>query len=152
RQQAEAVGWLGSAHAIAGVLAFVIVGFVAMINWRLAFGLLPIHAAAILFLSTRLRPDAGRPEVKVDVLGVILSAVGIISLAFGVNTLRNWGVLVAKPAAPFDLLGLSPAPVLMAAGVTIVGAFFVWSHRRTARSRTPLIALEVLDSPGEWAA
>ena len=33
RQQAKAVGWLGSARAIAGVLAFVIVGYVAMINF-----------------------------------------------------------------------------------------------------------------------
>ena len=47
-QQAEAVGWLGSARAIAGVLASVIVGYVAMINWRLAFGLLIVHAAALL--------------------------------------------------------------------------------------------------------
>ena len=40
RQQAKAVGLLGSARAIASVLAFVIVGYVAMINWRLAFALL----------------------------------------------------------------------------------------------------------------
>src|SRR5262245_57708213 len=56
RQQAEAVGWLGSARAIAGVLAFVIVGFVAMLNWRLAFALLILHSGAILVLSFRLKP------------------------------------------------------------------------------------------------
>src|SRR5262249_62117103 len=49
-QQAKAVGWLGSARAIAGVLAFVIVGYVAAINWRLAFGLLIVHAVVILLL------------------------------------------------------------------------------------------------------
>ena len=50
KQQAKAVGWLGSARAIAGVLAFVIVGFVGTwISWRLAFGLLIVHASAILF-------------------------------------------------------------------------------------------------------
>ena len=35
-----------------GVLAFVIVGYVAQINWRLAFGLLIVHAAVLLLLST----------------------------------------------------------------------------------------------------
>ena len=57
-QQAKAVGWLGSARAIAGVLAFVIVGTWTLINWRLAFGLLIVHAAAILLLSFKLKPSA----------------------------------------------------------------------------------------------
>src|SRR5262249_28559938 len=117
RQQAKAVGLLGSARAIAGVLALVIVGYVAMINWRLAFGLLIVHAAAILFLSRKLKPAQPRPEVTIDVLGVILAAAGIILLTFGVNNLRNWGTLLARPAAPFDVLGLSPAPVLIVVGI-----------------------------------
>src|SRR5262249_52156604 len=72
RQQAKAVGWLGSARAIAGVLAFVIVGYVAMINWRLAFALLIVHAGVLLLLSFKLKPSAARPEVQIDVRGVIL--------------------------------------------------------------------------------
>jgi predicted MFS family arabinose efflux permease len=151
-QQAEAVGWLGSARAMAGVLALVIVGYVAMINWRLAFGLLIVHAAAILFLSRKLKPAQPRPEVTIDVLGVLLAAAGIILLTFGVNNLRNWGTLLARPAAPFDVLGLSPAPVLIVVGIALVMAFFIWSHRRAAGGNTPLLALEVVDSPKEWAA
>src|SRR5262249_56771608 len=77
RQQAKAVGWLGSARAIAGVLAFVIVGYVAMINWRLAFALLIVHAAVILLLSFKLEPSPPRPEVQIDVGGVILAAVAV---------------------------------------------------------------------------
>src|SRR5215469_8946133 len=57
RQQAKAVGWLGSARAIAGVLAFVIVGYVAQINWRLAFGLLVVQAAVILLMSFKFKPS-----------------------------------------------------------------------------------------------
>ncbi|HBS29989.1 MAG TPA: MFS transporter [Phycisphaerales bacterium] len=152
RQQAQAVGWLGSARAIAGVLAFVIVGFVAAINWRFAFGLLIVHAAAILLLSFKLKPSPPRPEVKIDAIGVVLAAVGIISVAFGFNNLRGWGALLARPGAPFDILGLSPAIVLIGFGVMTVMAFFVWSHKRAAGGRTPLLALEVVDSPKEWAA
>jgi MFS family permease len=151
KQQAKAVGWLGSARAIAGVLAFVIVGFVAAINWRLAFGLLIVHAAAILLLSFKLKPSAGKPDVKIDVLGVILSAVAIILITFGFNNLRNWGVLLAREAAPFDLLGVSPAPIMIVAGVTIFTAFLAWTHRHAAGGGTPLLALEVVDSPLEWA-
>jgi MFS family permease len=152
RQQAEAVGWLGSARAIAGVLAFIIVGGVATwLSWRWAFGLLILHAAAILVLSFRLKPSEAKPDVQIDVVGVLLSAVGIILITFGFNNLRNWGVLLARSAAPFDLVGVSPAPMLIVAGVVVLAAFLAWSHRRAAAQKTPLIALEVIDSPLEWA-
>jgi MFS family permease len=153
KQQAEAVGWLGSARAIAGVLAFIIVGSVATwLSWRWAFGLLIVHAAAILLLSFKLKPSEGKPEVQIDLVGVLLSAVAIILITFGFNNLRNWGVLLARPAAPFDLAGMSPAPMLIAVGVVVLAGFLAWSHRRAAAQKTPLIALEVIDSPLEWAA
>lgn len=152
KQQAKAVGWLGSARAIAGVLAFVIVGYVAMINWRLAFALLIVHAAALLLLSFKLKPSTGNPAVKIDVVGVILSAIAVILISFGFNNLRNWGVALARPAAPFDLVGVSPAPVMIAVGLAIFMTFFIWSHRQAAAGKTPLLALEVVDSPREWAA
>ena len=151
-QQAKAVGLLGSARAIAGVLAFVIVGYVAMINWRLAFGLLIAHAAVLLLLSFKLKPSAPKPEVKIDVLGVILSAVAVILISFGFNNLRNWGLTLARPAAPFDILGVSPAPLMIGLGIVIFMAFFLWSHKQASRGKTPLLALQVVESPKEWAA
>jgi MFS family permease len=153
KQQAEAVGWLGSARAIAGVLAFTIVGTVAtLLSWRLAFGLLIVHAAAILLLSFKLKPASGKPEVKIDMVGVVLAAVGIILIIFGFNNLRNWGVLLARPAAPIDVLGVSPAPIMIVVGIVIFTAFIVWTQKQAAAGGTPLLALEVVDSSKEWAA
>lgn len=153
KQQAEAVGWLGSARAIAGVLAFVIVGSVATwLSWRYAFGLLILHCVAILALSFKLKPGAAQPGVKIDALGVVLSAVAIICITFGFNNLRSWGVLAARASAPFDLLGMSPAPLLIVIGLTLGMAFFVWTRRQSAVGNTPLLALQVVQSPREWAA
>jgi MFS family permease len=152
KQQAEAVGWLGSARAIAGVLAFVSVGFLAAINWRLGFGLLIVHAAAILLLSFKLKPSPARPEIKIDGIGVVLAAVGIIFVTFGFNNLRGWGVLLARPAAPFDIGGVSPALVLIVIGIAIVTGFFLWSRAQAEKKRTPLLAVEVVRSGREWAA
>lgn len=151
KQQAEAVGWLGSARAIAGVLAFVIVGYLATINWRMGFGLLIVHASLILLLSFKLKPAKPRPEVKIDAVGVVLSAIGVICIAFGFNNVRGWGVLLARPAAPFDILGVSPAPMLIGVGIIVVTGFFLWSHRTARAGGTPLLALQVVDSPREWA-
>ena len=152
RQQAKAVGWLGSARAIAGVLAFVIVGYVAQINWRLAFGLLVVQAAVILLMSFKFKPSAGIPEVKIDGVGVVLAAVGIILVTFGFNNLRDWGVLLAGPKAPFNILGVSPAPAMITIGAAMLMGFFGWSGRTARTGRTPLLALEVVDSAREWAA
>jgi Na+/melibiose symporter-like transporter len=121
------------------------------LSWRWAFGLLILHAAAILLLSFKLKTSEGKPEVGIDIVGVVLSAVAIMLITFGFNNLRNWGVLLARSAAPFDIAGVSPAPVLIAVGVALLAAFLAWSHRRAAAQKTPLIALEVVDSPLEWA-
>jgi MFS family permease len=151
RQQAEAVGWLGSARAIAGVLAFVIVGTVATwFSWRYAFALLILHAAAILLLSTRLKRSQGNSAVAIDLFGVLLSAAAIILITFGFNNIRTWGLLVAHQAAPFNVVGVSPAPVLIVVGIVLLAAFLAWSHRRANRGKMPLIALDVVDSPLEW--
>lgn len=151
KQQAKAVGWLGSARAIAGVLAFLIVGCLAQINWRLAFGLLIAHAAAILLLSFKLKPTAPNQEIKIDGIGVVLSAIGIILIALGFDNLRSWGVMLAGPGAPFNIVGVSPAPLMVAIGAALFMSFFGWSNRIAREGRTPLLALEVIDSAREWA-
>jgi predicted MFS family arabinose efflux permease len=153
RQQATALGALGSARAAAGVLAFVIGGVLGTyIGWRPAFGILIVVSAAVFFLSFRLKPDHGRPDVQIDLAGVVLAASAIILISFGFNNLNGWGMAVATPNAPFDLLGLSPAPVMIVLGIVLGQAFLMWTRRRQAAGRTPLLALEVIDSPRERAA
>jgi predicted MFS family arabinose efflux permease len=153
RQQATALGALGSARAAAGVLAFVIGGVLGTyIGWRPAFGVLIAASAIVFFLSFRLKPDQGRPDVQIDVAGVVLAAAAIILIAFGFNNLNGWGLALATPNAPFNLLGLSPAPIMIVFGIVLGQAFLMWTHRRQAAGRTPLLALEVIDSPQERAA
>jgi MFS family permease len=50
------------------------------------------------------------------------------------------------------VLGLSPAPILILLGIVLGQGFFAWSHKRVADKKTPLLALEVLDSPEEQNA
>lgn len=152
-QQAKAVGFLGSARAMAGVLAFLIIGSLErFVGWRVAFGLLIIHAAAILVLSFKLKPSHARPEVKIDIIGVILAATGIIIITLGFNNIRNWGLFLAGPNAPFQLLGLSPAPMFLGVGVILISGFLAWTARREAKGKTPLFALQVIESSKERAA
>lgn len=152
-QQATALGTLGSARAGAGVAAFLIGGFLGTsFGWRPAFALMVILAAIIFLLSFRLKRDQGRPEVTVDIVGVVLAAASIIVLTFGFNNLNGWGLLLATPAAPLTVLGVSPAPIMIVVGVVLGQAFFFWTRRREAHGLSPLLPLVVIESPVERAA
>src|SRR5262249_57442230 len=81
-----------------------------------------------------------------------LAAVAIVLISFGFNNLNRWGLTLARPAASFDLLGLSPAPIMIVLGIVFGQAFLMWTHKRQAEGKTPLLALAVIDSPQERAA
>jgi MFS family permease len=152
-QQATAVGSLGSARAISGVSAFLIGGaFGTLVSWRFTFLVVLAIAVAVFVFSFRLRSDRGSKEVKIDVVGAVLIGVAIISLTFGFNNLNAWGVLTARPGAPFDIGGISPAPLLVIAGVILGQCFFLWTRRRTRQGKAPLVSLSVLGAGQERAA
>lgn len=150
RQQEQALGILASAPAIASGLAFVVAGILStLLSWRFSFGLLFFVSIAVLLLSFRLTPVPRTPGVRIDFVGVLLSALAIAFILLGFNNINNWGLLWAKPEAPLSLLGLSPSLFLIVAGLLFGQGFFAWSQRRVAENQTPLLALEVLDSPEE---
>jgi predicted MFS family arabinose efflux permease len=152
-QQATAVGALGSARAAAGVLAFVIGGVLGtFIGWRPAFAVLIAVSALVFVLSFRLKPDGGNPNVQIDVVGVMLAGLAIVLISLGFNNLNRWGLGLATANAPFSVLGMSPAPVMIVVGIALGQAFLSWTHKRQAKGKTPLLALDVIDSPEERAA
>src|SRR5262245_3156533 len=114
RQQALAVGVLAGAAPIAGALAFFVAGLLgATLGWRYSFGLLCVLAAVVLVLSFRLKPVPRQRGVRIDLVGAALAATAIALVSFGFNNLNAWGLVLAKPSAPFNLVGLSPAPFMV---------------------------------------
>jgi MFS family permease len=150
KQQAQALGLLAGAPAMAGVLAFLIAGYLGTaFSWRISFGLLVVVSFVVLVLSFRLKAIPRSRDVKIDYIGAVLAAVAVISISVGFNNLTNWGVIMAKEAAPIALFGLSPAPFMVLIGIVLGQAFFSWSHYRQKQNKTPLLSLEVLDSSQE---
>ena len=153
RQQATAVGALGSARAGAGVAAFLIGGILGtFVGWRPVFGLLMILAALVLALSFRFKKDEPRPDVKIDGIGVVLAALAIIFVSFGFNNLNRWGLGFASPNAPFEIAGLSPAPLMIVVGIVVLQLFIGRCRQVAAAGGTPLLDLRVALSPTERAA
>ncbi len=152
-QQATAIGALGSARAGASALAFLIGGILGtFIGWRPVFGILIVVTAIVFLLSFRLKKDEARPEVQIDGIGVVLAAAAIILISFGFNNLNRWGLGAAGPNAPFDILGMSPAPFMIVIGIILLQSLISWSRRVAAAGKTPLLDLRVVMSPSERAA
>ncbi|MBO3663813.1 MFS transporter [Microbacterium sp. NEAU-LLB] len=152
-QQATAIGALGSARAISGVSAFLIGGTLGtLVGWRPVFIVVLVLAALVFAFSFSLRGDKGDPTIRIDLVASSLIGAAIVLLTLGFNNLNGWGALAATDSAPFALAGLSPAPLFIVAGVVLGQLFFVWTRRRKASGKVPLIDLSIIDSPRERAA
>jgi MFS family permease len=152
-QQSQSLGLLGAAQAIAGVLAFLVIGVLGtLLSWRYGFALIVFIAVGVLILSFRLKTIERDASVKIDWVGAALAAISIILISLGFNNLKAWGVLLASPESPVSVLGMSLSPIMIVIGVVLGQSFFAWSRRQSEQKKTPLLALEVLDSPQERAA
>lgn len=151
-QKSQALGILAATPALSGALAFFVAGFLGtFLSWRYSFGILSFVSIVVFLLSFRLKPVPRQSGVKIDAIGVVLSAIAVILISYGFNNLNSWGIVLASDAAPFTLLGLSPAMLFLVFGVLLFQAFFAWSHQRAELGKSPLLSLEVLDSPQERA-
>lgn len=152
-QRSQSLGLLGASQAIAGVIAFLVIGVLGrLVSWRWGFALIVAIAACVMVLSFRFQPIPRVRGIRIDWFGAGLAAVAIALISIGSNSLAAWGALTATASAPANVLGMSPAPLFIVVGVFLGQAFFAWSRRRVARRRTPLLALEVLDSREERSA
>ncbi|MGK9148179.1 MFS transporter [Plantibacter flavus] len=151
-QQGQAIGFLAAAIPAAGVLALLIAGtFASTIGWRYSFALVAALAVINLLLSFKLKVVPAHPELTIDWIGALLAAATIILLSFGFSGLGSWGVWLAQPGAPFSVLGLSPAPVLIILGIVGGQLFFSWLRKGKASGQPRIFDLDVLATGAERA-
>ncbi|HSO90196.1 MAG TPA: MFS transporter [Arthrobacter sp.] len=149
-QQGKAIGLLAAAIPAAGVLALLIAGwFATTIGWRYSFGLMVVLGAVNLLLSFRLKSVPAQPNLKIDWTGALTAAVAVILLSFGFSGLSTWGVWLATDQAPFQILGLSPAPLLILPGLITGQLFFRWIRKRQDAKLPRIFDLRVLASRSE---
>ncbi|MFC4313571.1 MFS transporter [Steroidobacter flavus] len=134
-QRAIALGRLSATRSLSLAPAFLIAGAIATWNdWRITFMLLLVLAAGVYFCSLYLRHDRGLlPNVKITSTEIAgLAAVGLAMLLIGLSTdnITNWGMVRARPGAPFSLLSLSPALIGMLLGAALIKLVLVWMGRR----------------------
>ena len=152
-QQAKAVGLLGGVQAAATVATILIAGMIGThLGWRYSFGLIIPVAILTWLMSYKLESSEKHPELKIDRVGALLAAISIISISLGFNFINEWGLIRAVASAPSGPLGMSPALLMIIAGVVGIQSLIIWLQRRKAVKQTPLLALEVLESRSERTA
>ncbi|MGW4481080.1 MFS transporter [Rhodococcus triatomae] len=152
-QQATAIGSLGSARAISGMSAFFLGGALGtLVGWRPVFGIVLALAVVVFVLSFTLRSDRGHAGIEIDLVAAVLIGAAVVLLTLGFNNLNSWGVFFASQDAPFDVLGMSPSPLMILLGVILGQAFFLWTRKRMRDGKAPLVDLSVLGSSRERAA
>jgi EmrB/QacA subfamily drug resistance transporter len=114
------------------------------LSWRVVFVGEVVVVAAIL-VSMRLLKEAPGPEhrPRLDVLGSVLSAVGLGLIVIGVLQASSWGWIMPKNS-PITILGFSLSPFLVALGAFTLWLFVRWQRLRVQRGTDPLIHLEIL--------
>lgn len=152
-QQTKALEWLSGVRSISLVPAFLLAGILATYSdWRIAFALMLLLAACIYMLSGKLSSGPRQAGGRIDAVGFALTILAVLLIGLGFNNLTDWGVLRATPTAPFNVLNLSPALLVIACGILLIKLLLIWSHKRRAAGGACLIAPEVIDTPRERSA
>ena len=136
---------IGAASGAAVAAGPLIGGFMTTyLSWRYVFvGEVVIMAVVVLF--ARLVTDkAGARPVRIDLLSVVLSALGLVLVVFGMLQSKTWGWVIPLQPPLFNgvevaPLGISPTLWCMVAGAALIWAFVARQRRLVATGRPPLV-------------
>ncbi|HET7855920.1 MAG TPA: MFS transporter [Gaiellaceae bacterium] len=134
-----AYGLVAAAGAIAVAVGPLIGGFATTyFSWRWVFAGEVVLVIAILLLGRRIAdaPVEARPQL--DVIGAILSALGLGLLVFGVLRSGEWGWIRPSAGAP-SWAGLSPTVWLIIGGAFVIWLFSRWEVRCSELGKEPLV-------------
>jgi MFS family permease len=134
-----AYGLVAAAGAVAVAVGPLIGGFATTyFSWRWVFAGEVLVVAVILLLGRRIQDAPREAQPRIDVVGAVLSALGLGLFVFGVLRSGVWGWISPKAGAP-SWLGLSPTLWLVIAGLFVIWLFFRWLARVQRRGGEPLI-------------
>jgi len=142
----RAYGLVASAGAIAVAAGPLIGGlFTTYASWRWVFVGEVLVVLIILALARRMDDTPADKGARLDIVGTVLSALGLALVVFGVLRSGTWGLITPKPNAP-ELLGLSPVIWLIFLGGCVLAGFLAWERRRLDRGQAVLLDPAMLDN------
>ena len=146
-QRPRAYGLVASAGAIAVAAGPLIGGLLTTYaSWRWVFAGEVLVVLIILGLTRRIADTPPEKGARLDVVGTLLSALGLGLVVYGVLRSGTWGFVQPKADAPV-WLGLSPVIWLILSGGVVLWVFMWWETHRLAHGHAALIDPAMLRNP-----
>ncbi|MEV5803328.1 MFS transporter [Streptomyces collinus] len=146
RRRPAAYGLVAAAGAVAIALGPLIGGVATTyFSWRWVFAGEVVLVLVILVLARRVADAAPDQRPRVDLVGAVLSALGLGIFVFGVLRSGEWGWFRPKPGAP-AWLGVSLVVWLVLAGLFLIWSFLRWEARLVKRGGEPLVDPVLLEN------
>jgi MFS family permease len=138
-QRPRAYGLVASAGAIAVAAGPLIGGlFTTYASWRWVFAGEVLVVLVILALTRRIADTPADKGARLDLVGTVLSALGLGLIVYGILRAGTWGFVQPKQGAP-HWLGLSPVIWLVLAGGVVLRVFMLWELHRIRRGEAVLV-------------
>ncbi len=146
-QRPRAYGLVASAGAIAVAAGPLIGGLLTTYaSWRWVFAGEVFVVLIILGLTRRIADTPAEEGARLDLVGTVLSALGLGLIVYGVLRSGTWGFVQAKTGAP-EWLGISPVIWLILGGGVVLRVFLWWESHRLARGASALVDPAMLRNP-----
>ncbi|MFH8732377.1 MFS transporter [Streptomyces sp. NPDC017964] len=134
-----AYGLVAAAGAVAIAVGPLIGGVATTyFSWRWVFAGEVVVVLGILVLARRIADAPVGERSRIDLLGCVLSALGLGIFVYGVLRSDEWGWFQPKPGAP-SWLGISLVVWLALAGLLLIWLFLRWEARLVKQRKEPLI-------------
>jgi MFS family permease len=141
------VGAISGAAVAAGPL---LGGFVTTyLSWRYVFVGEVVIMIAVALLSPMITERSTPQRVRIDAPSVLLSAIGLVLVVFGMLQSKTWGWVVPVSSPVIGGVEIAPLGISLTAWLVTVGVIVLWAFLRRQRSlvasqRDPLIHVEML--------
>ena len=134
-----AYGLVTAAGAVAIAVGPIIGGVATTyFSWRWVFAGEVVIVLGILVLARRIADAPTGKRHRLDLVGAVLSALGLGIFVYGVLRSDEWGWFRPKPDAP-SWLGISLVVWLMLAGLLLIWLFLRWEARLVEQRKEPLV-------------
>jgi MFS family permease len=138
-QRPRAYGLVASAGAIAVAAGPLIGGlFTTYWSWRWVFAGEVLVVLVILAFTRRVADTTPDRGTRLDLVGTVLSALGLGLIVYGILRAGTWGFVQPKQGAP-EWLGLSPVIWLILSGGVVLRLFMWWETHRMQRGDAILV-------------
>ena len=142
-----AIGAVSGAGVAAGPL---IGGFMTTyFSWRYVFVGEVVILVFVVIFAGRIAEKSARQSIRIDVLSVALSALGLVGVVFGMLQSKVWGWIVPLHSPVVNGVEIAPLGISLTAwfivlGIVLLVLFFARQRQLVAKGRDPLLHVDLL--------